>query len=60
MPYPSHGVLGTASPPSLEQTLGGGSITPTHGSGYQGRIPERGGVSHPHFSKSQQDRYDVV
>ena len=23
MPYPSHGVLGTASPPSLEQTLGG-------------------------------------
>ena len=24
MPYPSHGVLGTDSPPSLEQTLGGG------------------------------------
>ena len=23
MPYPSHGVLGTASPPSLEQRLGG-------------------------------------
>ena len=23
MPYPSHGVLGTASPPSLEQPLGG-------------------------------------
>ena len=23
MPQPSHGVLGTASPPSLEQTLGG-------------------------------------
>ena len=43
MPYPSHGVLGTASPPSLEQTLGGGSITPTHGSGYPGPSPERGG-----------------
>ena len=43
MPYPSHGVLGTASPPSLEQTLGGGSITPTHGSGYPGPFPEGGG-----------------
>ena len=46
MPYPSHGVLGTASPPSLEQTLGGGSITPTHGSGYPGPFPERGGGCH--------------
>ena len=45
MPYPSHGVLGTASPPSLEQTLGGGSITPTHGSGYPGPSPEGGGVT---------------
>ena len=45
MPYPSHGVLGTASPPSLEQTLGGGSITPTHGSGYPGPFPEGGGVT---------------
>ena len=44
MPYPSHGVLGTASPPSLEQTPGGGSITPTHGSGYPGRFPEGGGA----------------
>ena len=43
MPYPSHGVLGTASPPYLEQTLGGGSITPTHGSGYPGPSPEGGG-----------------
>ena len=43
MPYPSHGVLGTASPPSLEQTLGGGSITPKHGSGYPGPFPEGGG-----------------
>ena len=45
MPYPSHGVLGTASPHSLEQTLGGGSITPTHGSGYPGPSPEGGGVT---------------
>ena len=36
-------VLGTASPPSLEQTLGGGSITPKHGSGYPGPSPEGGG-----------------
>ena len=48
MPYLSHGVLGTASPPSLERTLEGGSITPKHGSGYPGPSPE-GGVSHPHF-----------
>ena len=48
MPQPSHGVLGTSSPPSLEQTLGGGSITPKPGSGYPGPSPE-GGVSHPHF-----------
>ena len=47
MPYPSHGVLGTASPPSLEQTLGGGSITPTHGSGYPGPSPEGGGCHTP-------------
>ena len=46
MPYPSHGVLGTASPPSLEQTLGGGLITHTHGSGYPGL--KRYGVPHPY------------
>ena len=46
MPYPSHGVLGTASPPSLEETLGGGAITPTHGSGYTGPFPEGGGRCH--------------
>ena len=45
MPQRSHGVLGTASPPSLEQTLGGGSITPTHGSGYPGPFPEGGCVT---------------
>ena len=45
MPYPSHGVLGTASPPSLEKTLGGGSIPPTHGSGYPGPFPGGGGVT---------------
>ena len=43
MPYPSHGVLGTASPSSLEPTPGGGSITLTHGSGYPGPFPEGGG-----------------
>ena len=41
-----HGVLGTASPPSLEQTMGGGSITPKHGSGYSEQ-PQRGGGSSP-------------
>ena len=47
MPYPSHGVLGTASPPSLEQTLGGLDNTQA----WQ-RVPRtifEGGVSHPHF-----------
>ena len=43
MPHHGHGVLGTASPPSLKQTLGGGSITPKHGSGYPGPSPEGGG-----------------
>ena len=35
MPYPSHGVLGTASPPSLEQTLGGARIHPRMAAGTQ-------------------------
>ena len=30
-------------PPSLEQTLGGGSITSKQGSGYPGPSPEGGG-----------------
>ena len=46
MPYPSHGVLGTASPPSLEQTLGGGSITPRMAAGTQDHLL-KGGVSVP-------------
>ena len=48
MPYPSHGVLGTASPPSLEQTLGGGSIIRRMAAGTQ-ELFLKGGVSHPHF-----------
>ena len=47
IPHHGHGVLGTASPPSLEQTLGGGSITPKHGSGYPGPSPEGGGCHIP-------------
>ena len=42
MPYPGHGVLGTTSPPSLEQTLGGGSITPRMAAGTQDH-PLKGG-----------------
>ena len=45
MPYPSHGVLGTASPPSLEQTLGGGSITPRMAAGTQDHSLKGGGVT---------------
>ena len=35
--------------PLLGANPGGGSITPTHGSGYPGPSSEGGGVSHPHF-----------
>ena len=35
MPYSSHGVLGTASPPSLEQTLGGARLHPRMAAGTQ-------------------------
>ena len=45
MPYPSHGVLGAASPPFLRANPGGGSITPTHGSGYPGPFLKGGGVT---------------
>ena len=33
--------------PLLRANPGGGSITPTHGSGYPGPLPEGEGVSHP-------------
>ena len=40
-----HGVLGTASAPSLEQNMGG-SIIPKQGSGYPGKL-HGGGVASP-------------
>ena len=45
MPYPSHGVLGTASPPSLEQTLGGARQHPRMAACTQGHFLKGGGVT---------------
>ena len=44
IPHHGHGVLGTASPPYLEQTLGGGSITPRMAAGTQDHPLRGGGV----------------
>ena len=49
LPYRGSPPLQSGGQNQKWQTLGGGSITPKHGSGYPGPSPEGGGVSHPHF-----------
>ena len=67
MPYPSHGVLGTASPPLLRANPGGGSITPHMAAGTQDHLLKGGGVtsslqadSQVRLSKSQSKTSTVL